>query len=63
MIDQFNPFGTEKYKMEIVPDTPASKTYNQGLEKLANGRQAMRRRNSATLANNIRARIGPARRF
>jgi outer membrane protein assembly factor BamD len=37
MLDQFNPFGTEKYKMEIVPDTPASKTYNQGLEKLANG--------------------------
>jgi outer membrane protein assembly factor BamD len=37
MIDQFNPFGPEKYKMEIVPDTPASKTYDQGLEKLANG--------------------------
>ena len=37
MIDQFNPFGAEKYKMEIVPDTPASKTYDQGLEKLANG--------------------------
>jgi outer membrane protein assembly factor BamD len=37
MIDQYNPFGTEKYQMEIVPDTPASKTYNQGLEKLANG--------------------------
>jgi outer membrane protein assembly factor BamD len=37
MVDQFNPFGAEKYKMEIVPDTPASKTYNQGLEKLANG--------------------------
>ena len=37
MIDQFNPFGGEKYKMEIVPDTPASKTYDQGLEKLANG--------------------------
>lgn len=37
MIDQFNPFGAEKYKMEIVPDTPASKTYNQGLEKLSNG--------------------------
>jgi outer membrane protein assembly factor BamD len=37
MLDQFNPFGTEKYHMEIVPDTPASKTYNQGLEKLANG--------------------------
>ncbi len=37
MFDQFNPFGGEKYKMEIVPDTPASKTYDQGLEKLANG--------------------------
>jgi outer membrane protein assembly factor BamD len=40
MVDQFNPmnlFGGEKYKMEIVPDTPASKTYDQGLEKLANG--------------------------
>ena len=37
MIDQFNPFGAQKYKMEIVPDTPASKTYDQGLEKLANG--------------------------
>jgi outer membrane protein assembly factor BamD len=37
MVDQFNPFGAEKYKMEIVPDTPASKTYDQGLEKLANG--------------------------
>jgi outer membrane protein assembly factor BamD len=37
MIDQLNPFGTEKYHTEIVPDVPASKTYNQGLEKLANG--------------------------
>ncbi len=37
MFDQFNPFGPEKYKMEITPDTPASKTYDQGLEKLANG--------------------------
>ena len=37
MFDQFNPFGAEKYHMEIVPDTPASKTYDQGLEKLANG--------------------------
>ena len=37
MIDSFNPFGPEKYKMEITPDTPASKTYDQGLEKLANG--------------------------
>jgi outer membrane protein assembly factor BamD len=38
MIDQFNPFGSgEKYKMEVTPDVPASKTYDQGLEKLANG--------------------------
>jgi outer membrane protein assembly factor BamD len=37
MIDQFNPFGAEKYKMEIKPDTPASRTYDQGLEKLASG--------------------------
>jgi outer membrane protein assembly factor BamD len=37
MIDQFNPFGGEKYKMEITPDVPASKTYDQGLQKLANG--------------------------
>src|SRR5208283_3292959 len=37
IFDQFNPFGAEKYKMEVVPDTPASKTYDQGLEKLANG--------------------------
>jgi outer membrane protein assembly factor BamD len=38
MIDQFNPFGGgEKYHMEITPDTPASKTYDEGLQKLANG--------------------------
>jgi outer membrane protein assembly factor BamD len=38
MIDQFNPFGGgEKYHMEITPDTPASKTYDDGLQKLANG--------------------------
>jgi outer membrane protein assembly factor BamD len=43
MIDQFNPmglFGGEKYKMEITPDTPASKTYDEGLQKLANGAPA-----------------------
>jgi outer membrane protein assembly factor BamD len=40
MIDQFNPFGAEKYKMEVTPDAPASKTYDQGLEKLANGSPA-----------------------
>jgi outer membrane protein assembly factor BamD len=37
MIDQFNPFGGDKYKMEVTPDVPASKSYDQGLEKLANG--------------------------
>src|ERR1700734_4156103 len=40
MFDQFNPFGGEKYKMEVTPDVPASKTYDQGLEKLANGAPA-----------------------
>src|ERR1700734_2250798 len=40
MIDQFNPFGGDKYKMEITPDVPASKTYDQGLQKLANGSPA-----------------------
>ncbi len=37
MFDQFNPFGGSKYKMEITPDVPATKLYDQGLEKLANG--------------------------
>jgi outer membrane protein assembly factor BamD len=37
MLDQYNPFGSEKYKMEVTPDVPASKTYDQGLDKLANG--------------------------
>ena len=40
MIDQFNPFGNEKYKMEVTPDVPASKTYDQALQKLANGAPA-----------------------
>src|SRR6201999_3640540 len=40
MIDQFNPFGADKYKMEVTPDVPASKTYDQGLQKLANGSPA-----------------------
>ena len=43
MFEQFNPmglFGPEKYKMEITPDTPASKTYDEGLQKLANGAPA-----------------------
>jgi outer membrane protein assembly factor BamD len=37
MFDDFNPFGTEKYKMVIEPDVPASKAYDQGLAQLANG--------------------------
>ena len=37
MFDQFNPFGAEKYKMEVKPDVPASRTYDQELDKLANG--------------------------
>ena len=40
MFDQFNPFGNEKYKMEVTPDVPASKTYDQALQKLANGAPA-----------------------
>jgi outer membrane protein assembly factor BamD len=40
LIDQFNPFGSEKYKMEVTPDVPASKTYDQALQKLANGAPA-----------------------
>src|SRR5664279_187316 len=36
MVDQFNPFGGDKYHMEVTPEAPASTTYNQGLEKLAN---------------------------
>jgi outer membrane protein assembly factor BamD len=35
--EQFNPFQGEKYKTEIVPDVPASKMYDQGLAKMANG--------------------------
>jgi outer membrane protein assembly factor BamD len=37
MFEDFNPFGAEKYKMVIEPDVPASKVYDQGLGKLANG--------------------------
>jgi outer membrane protein assembly factor BamD len=40
MFDDFNPFGAEKYKMVIEPDVPASKVYDQGLAKLANGAPA-----------------------
>jgi outer membrane protein assembly factor BamD len=37
VFEEFNPFGAEKYKMVIEPDIPASKVYDQGLAKLANG--------------------------
>jgi outer membrane protein assembly factor BamD len=37
MFEDFNPFGPEKYKTIIEPDVPASKVYDQGLAKLANG--------------------------
>ena len=37
VLEEFNPFGAEKYKMVIEPDVPASKVYDQGLAKLANG--------------------------
>jgi outer membrane protein assembly factor BamD len=37
MFDDFNPFGAERYKAVIEPDVPASKVYDQGLAKLANG--------------------------
>ena len=36
-LESFNPFGGEKYKMEVEPVVPASTAYDQGLAKLANG--------------------------
>jgi outer membrane protein assembly factor BamD len=32
-----NPFGGEKYKMEIVPDVPANKLYDEGLGRIKSG--------------------------
>src|SRR5271170_1406098 len=40
IFDDFNPFGAERYKAVIEPDVPASKVYDQGLAKLANGAPA-----------------------
>jgi outer membrane protein assembly factor BamD len=34
-LEDFNPFGAEKYKTIIEPDVPPSKLYDQGLDKLA----------------------------
>jgi outer membrane protein assembly factor BamD len=36
-ISDLNPFTGEKYKMEVEPIVPASRVYDQGLAKLANG--------------------------
>jgi outer membrane protein assembly factor BamD len=36
-LEEWNPFGGEKYKMEVEPIVPASTVYDQGLAKLANG--------------------------
>ncbi|GJD51349.1 Outer membrane protein assembly factor BamD [Methylobacterium crusticola] len=33
-LDAINPFASEKYKTEIVPDVPADKLYSQGLAKI-----------------------------
>ena len=33
-LSSLNPFGGEKYKMEIVPEVPAEQLYNQGLARL-----------------------------
>ena len=60
MIDQFNPFGTEKYKMEITPDTPASRP-RSGSAETGKWRAGMRQRSSPILASRIQARIGPRR--
>jgi outer membrane protein assembly factor BamD len=34
-INDYNPFGAEKYKMKIEPDVPPSAIYDQGLARLA----------------------------
>ena len=34
-LEDFNPFGAEKYKTVIEPDVPPSKIYDQGLAKLS----------------------------
>jgi outer membrane protein assembly factor BamD len=36
-INDYNPFGAEKYKTKIEPDVPASQAYDQGLARLAKG--------------------------
>lgn len=35
-LDAINPFSGEKYKMEITPEEPADKIYNQGLGRVQN---------------------------
>jgi outer membrane protein assembly factor BamD len=36
-LSALNPFGGEKYKMEIVPDVPANKLYDEGLGRIKSG--------------------------
>ena len=36
-LEDFNPFGAEKYKTKIEPDTPPSAYYDQGLARLQKG--------------------------
>ena len=33
-LENFNPFGAEKYEQKILPDVPADEIYNQGLARL-----------------------------
>ncbi len=61
MIDQFNPFGAEKYKMEIVPDTPRASSTIKVSKNWPTARRKTRRRNSPTWANNIPVRTGLAK--
>ncbi len=36
-LDNFNPFGGEKYETKLLPDIPAEDIYNQGLARLQKG--------------------------
>ena len=36
-LNDYNPFGAEKYKMKVEPDVPATSIYDQGLARLAKG--------------------------
>jgi len=36
-LEGFNPFGGEKYKTELLPDVPAERLYNEGVDKSNSG--------------------------